>query len=196
MRAEGLGHRWSRFLRAEAGAVTVEMLFSVVVMNMLLMAFFFWWGAYSSHALVDRMAYTVNDLVTRQRGTTLDRSFLDGLERTAEFILDEDQDAAIRFTQVTMRPGETEGDPPYLAVEWSYSPCGAMPVAVIEAGFDEEALPMMAVGATMVVTDVRVPYISTLDLLPSLDFERRAVSLYRFEPRFDLQGDGTTACID
>jgi Flp pilus assembly protein TadG len=190
------GHRLRRFWRDETGSGTVELLVSVMVLNMLLMAFFLWWGTYNSHALVDRMTYTINDLATRQRGTVLQREFLDGLERTAEFILDPEQDAAIRFTQVTMRAGETELDPPRIEVEWSYSPCGALPAAVAGTGFDVGSLPMMAVGATMIVTDVQVPYVSTFDLIPSLVFDRRAVSLYRFETRFDLEGGGTATCID
>lgn len=190
------GHRLRRFWREETGSGTVELLVSVMVINMMLMAFFLWWGTYNSHALVDRMTYTINDLITRQRGTVLERRFLDGLERTAEFILDPEQDASIRFTQVTLVPGETELDPPTVEVDWSYSPCGALPAAVEGAGFDVASLPMMAVGATMVVTDVQVPYVSTFDLIPSLVFDRRAVSLYRFETRFDLDGAGTSTCID
>lgn len=184
------------FRRQEAGAITIEMLGSVVVLNMLLVAFYLWWAAYSSNALVDRMTYTVNDLVTRQRGVALDRAFLDGLERTAEFILDPDQNATLRFTQVTLRDGAAPTDPPVIEVDWSYSPCGARPAAVAGPGFDVASLPMMAVGATMIVTEVQVPYASTSDLIPSLLFERRAVSLYRFEPRFDLTGTGTVTCID
>lgn len=192
----GIGRRFSRFGRDRSGAVTIEMLASVVLLNMFMMSFYLWWQAYNSHAIVDRMTYTTNDLITRQRGLVLDRSFLDGLETTAEFILNPDQDAAIRFTQVTLQPGPFPGDPPQIQVDWTYSPCDALPLAEAGAGFDANVLPLMAVGATMIVTDVRVPFISTFDLLPSILFERRAVSLYRFESRFDLGGTGTSVCID
>ena len=196
MRAVGLRDGIQRWRRREDGAVTVELLGSILVINMFLMAFYLWWQTYHSHALVDRMTYTINDVVTRQRGLVLERRFLDGLETTAEFILDPDQNAAVRFTQVTMRPGENPGDPPFVDVDWSYSPCGAMPQAVRGPGFDTASLPMMAVGATMIVTEVEVPFTPTFDLIPALTFERRAVSLYRFEMRFDLHGDGTATCID
>lgn len=196
MRATGLTRRLRLWGLRESGAVTVELLFSVVIINIFLVAFFIWWQMYNSHALVDRAAYAVNDLITRQRGLALDRRFLDGLETTAEFILDPDQNAQLRFTQVTMRPGTNPGDPPFIAVDWSYSPCGALPAAVAGPGFDTTTLPMMAVGASMVVTEVQVPFIPTLDLLPALTFEQRAVSLYRFEMRFNLQGEGTATCID
>lgn len=184
------------FRRNDAGAVTVEMLGSLLIINMLLVAFFLWWGAYNAHALVDRMTYTINDLVTRQRGTELQRSFLDGLEQTAEFILDPEQNASIRFTQVTLRPGPTPDSAPVIEVDWSYSPCQALPQATADAGFDSATLPMMALGATMIVTEVQVPYTSTFELIPSLLFERRAVSLYRFETAFALAGTGTATCID
>lgn len=183
-----------RFLRRRDGSATVEVLFAVVILNIFMAGFLLWWGAYNSHAIVDRATYTVSDLITRQRGTVLQRSFLDGLERTAEFLIDSDQDAALRFTQVTMVAGATSTDPPTLRIDWSYSPCGMMSGAVAGAGFDTASLPAMAVGASMIVTEMRVPYVSTFDLIPSMTFERRAVALYRFEARFDLAGAGASSC--
>lgn len=191
-----IGRSLSRFCRNTSGAITVEMLGSVVILNICLMSFYLWWQAYNSHAVVDRMTYTINDLITRQRGLVLQRSFLDGLETTAEFILNPEQDAAIRFTQVTLQPGASPGDPPQMQVDWTYSPCNALNFADAGPGFEVDDLPLMAVGASMIVTDVQVPFVSTFDLLPSLLFERRAVSLYRFELRFDLEGTGTSTCID
>lgn len=182
------------FLRRTDGSATVEVVFSLLILNMFLSAFLLWWGAYNAHAIVDRATYTVSDLITRQRGTALQRPFLDGLERTAEFLIDPDQDAAVRFTQVTLVAGATAGDPPTLQIDWSYSPCSALPAATAGPGFDTASLPAMAVGASMVVTDMRVPYVSTFSLIPSMTFERRAVSLYRFEARFDLAGSGASTC--
>lgn len=184
------------FGRRTEGSGTVEMVFSVLALNMLLAAFFIWWGAYNSHALADRATYTINDLITRQRGVELQRSFLDGLERTAEYILDPDQDARVRFTQVTLVAGAQPTDPPTLQVDWSYSPCAMLPTAVAGPGFDVASLPMMATGATMIVTDMEVPYVSTFSLIPSITFERRAVSLYRNEPQFALAGSGASQCPD
>lgn len=172
------------------------MVFSVMIINLLLGAFYVWWSAYTSHAQADRVTYTISDLITRQRGVTLNATFLDGLERTAEFILDPSQNAQIRFTQVTYRAGQLPTDPPQMTVDWSYSPCGAYPAAVAGPGFDVASLPEMAVGATMIVTDMRVPFVSRVPLIPSMTFERRAVALYRFERQFTLTGQGTTTCID
>lgn len=197
MRRQGIRHWLRRVVRKEDGSVTVEMLVSVMVINAFLMAFYIWWETYNSHAMVDRVTYTVNDLITRQEGVTINRAMLDGLETTAEFILEPNMNAEIRFTQVTLQPGPTAEAPPVLNIDWSYSPCGALPMAVAGDGFDQASLPMMAVGSTMIVTDVRAPFISTFDLIPSLTFERRAVSLYRSVQRFNaLEGDGTAACID
>jgi hypothetical protein len=182
------------FLRRTDGVGTVEVVFSVIVLNMMLMGFYLWWGAFNAHALVDRMTYTVSDLVTRQRGVELNRSLLDGLDRTAEFILDPEQDAAVRFTQVSMVAGATEGDPPTLVVDWSYSPCNALPAAVVEPGFDAASLPLMAPGSSLIVTDVQVPFTSDFELIPSMTLERRAAALYRFENSFALVGQGAATC--
>lgn len=182
------------YLHRTDGVGTVEVVLSIVVLNMCLVAFHFWWGAYNSHALVDRTAYTISDLVTRQRGTELNRSLLDGLDRTAEFILDPDQDAAIRFTQVTMVAGPNPDDPSTIRIDWSYSPCNALPAAQAGEGFDAASLPMMANGSSLIITDVQVPFASTTELIPDMTFERRAAALYRFENSFALVGQGATSC--
>lgn len=182
------------FRHRTGGSVTIEIIFALLILNLFLSAFAMIWVAYNAYALADRATYTINDLITRQRGVTLQRSFLDGLEQTAEFIIDPDQNAALRFTQVTRVAGATANDPPTIRVDWSYSPCGVLPAAVPGPDFSEASLPMMAVGATMLVTDMQVPYVSTFDLFPSLTFERRAVSLYRFEPSFTLAGVGASSC--
>lgn len=182
------------FLRRTDGSGTVEVVLAIVVLNLFLVAFYFWWGAYNAHALVDRTTYTISDLVTRQRGVELNRRLLDGLDRTAEFILDPDQDAAIRFTQVTKEAGQSPGDPGTIRIDWSYSPCNAMPAAQAGPGFDIQTLPMMADGSSLIVTDMQVPFVSELDLIPSITFERRAAALYRFENRFTLVGEGAVTC--
>lgn len=193
-RRGGMMRLLARFARRTDGAVMVDVVLSLVILNMMLWAFFLWWSAYNSHAQVDRMAYTVSDLVTRQRGTVLQRSLLDGLDRTAEFILDDDQDAAIRFTQVTLVAGADADDPPELRIDWTYSPCSALPAAAPGPGFSVEDLPLMATGATMIVTDVLVPFESQFALIPSMEFERRVVAIYRFEQSFTLEGAGASSC--
>lgn len=186
--------RLQTFRSREDGVATVELIMAVVILNMFLMAFYTWWNAFNNHAIVDRAAYTVSDLVTRQRGTVLQRSLLDGMDRTAEFIIDPDLDASVRFTQVTLVAGNTETDPDTLRIDWTYSPCSALPAAQLGSGFDIASLPVMAEGASMLVTDVRVEFPSSLDLLPSLTFERRAVAIYRFENSFSLDGTGASTC--
>lgn len=110
------------FGRDTRGAAIAELLFALIIVNLILVAFFVWWEAYRAQSRVERVAYTVSDLISRQRGTTLTRPFLDGLERTAEYMMTVDQDAAIRFTQVTRISG-THPNLTGININWSYSPC-------------------------------------------------------------------------
>lgn len=196
MRSWNLRAAVRRFLRDSGASATVEMIIAVATLNMMMGAFFLFWKAFSAHAMAERTAFTINDLVTRQRGLELQRPFLDGLERMAEFLLDGDQLVSVRFTQVSFRKEEPSDANARIMIDWSYSPCGELPVAVAGPGFDAAALPLMAENATMIVTEVEVPFWSPMPVIPSMTFERRAVSIYRFEPRFDLAGAGTTSCSD
>lgn len=196
MRSWNLRAAVRRFLRDSGASATVEMIIAVATLNMMMGAFFLFWKAFSAHAMAERTAFTINDLVTRQRGLELQRPFLDGLERMAEFLLDGDQLVSVRFTQVSFRKEEPSDANARIMIDWSYSPCGELPVAVAGPGFDAATLPLMAENATMIVTEVEVPFWSPMPVIPSMTFERRAVSIYRFEPRFDLAGAGTTSCSD
>lgn len=196
MRDRGLRAAVRRFLRDSGASATAEMVIAVATLNMMMGAFFLFWKAFGAHALADRTAFTVNDLVTRQRGVELQRPLLDGLERMAEFMLDADQDVSVRFTQVTFRKERPTDPSAKIMIDWSYSPCGELPAAVAGDGFDVASLPVMAENATMIITDIEVPFWSPMPMIPSMTFERRAVSVYRFEPRFNLAGAGGSSCSD
>lgn len=191
------------FVQDTRGVVLAEMIFALIIVNFVLVAFFVWWEAYRAQARVERVAYTMSDLISRQRGTTLTRPFLDGLERTAEFLLTPDQDAAIRFTQVTRVSG-THPNLSGLAINWSYSPCNRFLPAQNDPTFSRAAFPMMAVGATMIMVEVRVPFEppAALDDLVGLEdrvFTRSVVAMPRFESNpFTVPASpaGTTTCIN
>lgn len=192
---KGLRLAVRRFLRDGRASATVEMVLAVATLNMLMGAFFLFWKAFSAHAAAERTSFTVNDVITRQEGVELQRPLLDGLESMAEFMFDGEEDVAVRFTQVTFRKDQPTDVEAQIFIDWSYSPCGELPEAVAGAGFDVASLPIMAENATMIVTDVAVPFWSPMPLIPSMTFERRAVSFYRFEPRFTLAGTGTSDCL-
>ncbi len=194
--------RLRRFGRDTRGAAIVELMFALIVVNLVLVAFFVWWEAYRAQSRVERVAYTISDLISRQRGTTLTRPFLDGLERTAEYLMTADQDAAIRFTQVTRTSG-THPNLSGIVINWSYSPCGRIRTAQTDPDFSKANFPMMAVGATMIMVEVRVPYSPSegLNRVVGLDdqlFTRTVIAMPRFENQpftVPTSPAGTTTCI-
>ena len=194
--------RIRRFGRDTRGSAIVELLLALVLVNLVLTAFFVWWEAYRAEARVERTAYTISDLISRQRGDFLQRPFLDGLERTAEYLLGPDEDAAIRFTQVERFDG-VHPNLSGLRINWSYSPCGRIPRAQDDPTFSLAAFPMMAVSASMIMVEVYVPYRPRSSLhravgLSDEVFSRTVIAMPRFESRpFTLAASpaGTGTCI-
>lgn len=201
--AQSILGRLRRFRDETRGAALIEMIFALIITNMALVGFTVWWDAYRAQARVERTAYTLSDLITRQRGTTLTRPFLDGLERTAEFLLRPEQDAAIRFTQVTRQSG-TPPNVAGLVVNWSYSPCGRFLPAQNDPTFSLANVPLLNVGATVIIVEMRVPFSprNGLEVLSGLDdeiFYRRIAAMPRFESQpFQNPASpaGTTTCIN
>ncbi|MEY4982397.1 MAG: hypothetical protein RIR62_663 [Pseudomonadota bacterium] len=194
--------RIAAFARDTRGAALVEMLFALILLNFVLIAFYIWWDAYRQQARVERTTYTISDLVSRERGSTLQRPFLDGLERVAEYLLREEQNAAIRFTQVTRTSGTPANGTTGLTVNWSYSPCNRYPPSRTDPSFDLNEFPIMALGSTMIMVEMRVPYdpeslLETFVGLNPQTFRRAVIAMPRFENQpFTLQGTGTSTCID
>lgn len=183
-----------RFRDDTRGSVMMELIFAALLTNMVLAAFYVWWDAYQAKARVEKTTYTVSDLITRQRvtgvGTGLTRPFLDGLERTAEFLLMEDQNARLRFSQV--RRTSTG-----LVIDWSYSPCNALPLLGNDPGFSMNSVPLLAVGSAVVIVELVVPFEPeyTIGISPTT-FRRTVMALPRFEQTFTAPtGVGTTTCI-
>ena len=74
----------SRFTRDTRGTVVVDTISAILLMSLGASAFFAFWQAYQVQNRVQKATYTISDLLSRQRGTTLTRVYLDGMERTAE----------------------------------------------------------------------------------------------------------------
>lgn len=184
-----------RFRDDTRGAVMIELIFAAVLTNTVLAAFFVWWDAYQAQARVEKTTYTISDLISRQRGTTLTRPFLDGLERTAEFLLMDDQNARMRVSQVTRTSGNVN-DTTGLTVNWTYSPCNAMPAITADPNFRLSMVPMLAVGSSIIIVELVVPFDPEYSIgIDPVTFRRSVMALPRFEQSFTISGTGTTTCI-
>lgn len=192
-----------RFRDDTRASVMMELIFAAILTNMILAAFFVWWDAFQAKSRVEKTAYTISDLISRQRAqpslpAQLTRPFIDGLERTAEFLLMEDQNARMRVSQIRRTSGvatSTAG----LVIDWSYSPCNAMPAIGNDPAFNLSMVPLLAVGSAVIVVELVVPFEPeyTIGISPTT-FTRRVIALPRFEQSFTHPTNpaGTSTCIN
>lgn len=187
----------SRYARDTRGSIVVDSLSGILLLSFGASAFFAFWEAYQVQNRVQKATYTISDLLSRQRGTSLSRNFLDGMEQTAEFLMHDDQNAIMRISQVRRTSGiatDTAG----LTVDWSYSPCGAK-AAVTTATIStiRSKLPLIDLGAALLVVEFDVNYNAGMTEIGfgEMNFRGFLSSLPRFEQQFTLTGTGTTTCL-
>jgi hypothetical protein len=187
----------SRFARREDGSIVIDSFSAIMLLSLGATAFYTFWEAYQVENRVDKATYTISDLISRQRGTTLTRPFLDGMERTAEFLMHGDHNAVIRFSQVRRTSGVAT-DTGGLTIDWSYSPCGArtaLTTATISA--IRNRLPLIDLGASLIVVELEVSHNMGLNEVGfgTINYRGFLSSLPRFEQQFSISGTGTTTCI-
>ena len=187
----------SSFVRREDGTMVVDAFSAIMLLSLGATAFFTFWEAYQVENRVQKATYTISDLISRQRGTTLTRPFLDGMERTAEFLMHNDHNVLMRISQVRRTSGiatDTAG----LTVDWSYSPCGAK-TAITTATIStiRSRLPLIDLGAALIVVEVDVDHNMGLQEVGfgTIAYRGFLSSLPRFEQQFSLSGTGTVTCL-
>lgn len=166
-----------RFAARSSGSMTVEALFIVPVMTLGMSGFFAFWDAYKTQNVVQKSAYAVSDMLSREM-IPATPAFIDGLEDTLEYLIG--SDARVRVTSIR-RTSDGPLGLTGLDVLWSYSPSNAMtPLTEATLNLVEQDIPMMAVGSNMVVFEVVVPYAPVTEIL-DLDSITEVVAM---RPRF------------
>ena len=187
----------SRFGSDTRGSIVIDSFSAILLLSLGASAFFAFWEAYQVQNRVQKATYTVSDLISRQRGTTLSRTFLDGMEQTAEFLMHDDQNAVMRISQVRRTSGVAT-DTAGLAIDWSYSPCSAK-TALTTATISQvrTKLPLIDLSAALVVVEIEVQYDAGMQEIGfgAMTFRGFLSSLPRFEQQFGLNGTGTTTCL-
>lgn len=187
----------TRFARDRRGTVVVDALSAILLLAFGASAFVAFWQAYQVQNRVQKATYTISDLISRQRGTTLSRTFLDGMEMTGEFLMQGDQNAIMRFTQVRRTSGVAT-DTAGLTIDWSYSPCNAK-AALTTATISNirSKLPLIDLGAALIVVEVDVDFDPRMSEIGfgKMTFRGFLSSLPRFEQQFGITGTGTTTCL-
>lgn len=174
-----------RFRDRTDGTLSVEAVFMVPIMMLGLAGFFAFWDVYRTQNMVQKAAYAVADMLSREM-IPATPAFIDGLEDTLEFLIRDE--AMIRVTSIRRTsdgPTGTVG----LDVLWSYSPGNVLqPINEARLFEVEDDIPMMAIGSNMVLFEVRVPYAPVNDMIEIDTLDELVAMRPRFLPTLCLQG--------
>jgi len=144
---------WDWFCAEDSGTVSVEF---VVVLPLLLWWYagsFVFFDAFRDYNSTEKATYTISDILSRQK--VIDNNYIDGMESLLKYMTASGPGAWMRVTSVkfTTDIGYT--------VEWSYGTDGhaALTTAQLQSfKVDEEFLPTMGSGETVIFLETSVPY--------------------------------------
>ena len=174
-----------RYRDRTSGSMVVESLFAIPLLVVGMTGFFTFWDVYRTQNVVQKSTYAVADMLSREM-IPATPAFLDGLERTLEFLIQDE--ARVRITSIR-RISDGPTGVTGLTVLWSYSPSNAMaPLNNTSLVTIERHIPMMAVGSNMVIFEVQVPYTPVTDMLSMNTLTEVQAMRPRFLPTLCIQG--------
>lgn len=141
------------FARDEGGSIVAE---AVIVLPLFLWAYialFVYWDAFRSMNTVQKAAFTVSDMISREQiGITSD--YIDGMRDVAEYLIDENQDIRMRVTSATW-----SDDNDRFEVHWSASPGNTMTPQTTASLQDYiSQIPTMSAGDFVIILEMEVDY--------------------------------------
>ncbi len=92
-----LNHRFAAFLKDEDGLILVEGLLMLPLVIWALVAMFIYWDAFRTINVTQKTAYSVADLLSRQR-TNISVNFADGLQNVVDFLTPGGHPVKMRIT--------------------------------------------------------------------------------------------------
>jgi Flp pilus assembly protein TadG len=142
-----------RFGRDETGTLVAE---SVLVLPFMLwsyLALFVYWDSYRSVNTVQKAAYTISDMISREM-VPVTENYINGMDTILEYLIDADQDAKLRVSSIRWSELNNRYE-----VMWSRSPGNAMIrlTTATVAGIASK-LPNLADGDYVVLVEVDVNY--------------------------------------
>lgn len=181
-----------RFGRDDEGNLVLE---AVLVMPFMLWAYaglFVYWDAFRSINTVQKAAYAVSDMISREM-LTITPAYLAGMDTVMERLIDQDMDVSLRVTSV-MCDGEDnekcDGTLGRNVVHWSVSPGNTMtPLTTTALQALDDRIPDMSDGDYVVIVEVSVAYSPSFNVgVSDMDIEQFIVTRPRFVPRICMQG--------
>ncbi|MEO8244325.1 MAG: hypothetical protein ABI832_18660, partial [bacterium] len=141
-------------------------------------ALFVYWDAFRSLNTVQKAAYTISDMISREK-TGKTTAYITGMDKVLEYLIDDNQDARMRVTEVTFSQSNNRFE-----VHWSRSPYNTMiPLTTSTLQNYAYEIPAMAPGDYVIVVEVQVDYVPSFDIgMPTQTFKQFIVTRPRFIP--------------
>lgn len=173
-----------RFARDESGTLMAEAVIVLPFMLWAYLALFVYWDAYRAVNVVQKSAYTISDMISREMVAVND-AYIDGMDSMLEYMIDQSQDAKTRVTSLTWSAINNRYE-----VHWSRSPHNAMPrltTATLAALADR--IPVMSDGDHVVLVEVEVNYEPAFNVgVGDQTIKQFIITRPRFVPRVCLTG--------
>lgn len=143
-----------RFVRNEEAAMVAE---TIIVLPLLLWAYiglFVYWDAFRSLNTVQKAAYTISDMISRQQ-TGITTSYINGAHRVLDYLIDDDVVSTMRVTSVAFSAANNRFE-----VHWSRSTNNVLmpPQTTTSLQNYISQIPNMTAGDYVVIVEVTVPY--------------------------------------
>jgi hypothetical protein len=140
---------------------------------------FVYWDAYKSINIVQKAAYTVTDLITRQQGQ-VDDNFIDGMRKTMDYMIQTSEATRMRVTSFRWNGPNNRYE-----VIWSRSPNSALSRLTTSSLANLAArLPTMSDGDSAVLVEADVRYTPPTRFgLETTNIEQFVVSRPRYLPK-------------
>lgn len=180
----GSNRMFRRFLRDDRGNGIVE---GVIVLPLLLMAWvgaFAFWEAFNARAAMQKATYVAADILSREM-VAVDDAFLEGLDTTVDYLVDDRFDVSTRFTSFERTgPGNEQ-----VTVLWSRSSAQTWtPMADADLVAMADQLPVLSQGNTAVIVETRMGYslpfkVPIASYVVPATFNKKVVLMPRYLPR-------------
>ena len=168
----------ARFLRDQKGAVIAEAVIVLPVMLWAYLALFVYWDAFRSMNTVQKAAYTISDMVSREM-VGITTAYVNGLDNMLEYLVDNSQTVSLRVTSVTWSVANNRFE-----VHWSRSPDNAKPVLTTGTLQNYSGqIPNMTAGDYVVIVEVWANYAPSFEVgMEDMVFNQFIVTRPRFLP--------------
>ena len=173
-----------RFRLRETGSVVAEAVLILPAMIWFYIALFVYWDCYRTVNTLQKSAYTVSDIISRQQVDISDQ-FMNGMQKTMDFLVDRRETVKIRVTSLRYLDTDAKYE-----VIWSRSPGSKMPrLTTADLVLIKDHLPNMSDGDSAVLLEAEVPYAPPLQFgMEPRTIEQFVVTRSRFLPKICYVG--------